>query len=74
MSVLLIKMECLAGTTIDECAKEMLKMKEKLGCDVEVKFNGVLLTTIGKTNYSEIVEDYYEELEALKELRRGWDE
>lgn len=61
---LIIKAEPLPGDTIHEASKEAVKLAVRLGCIVELNFNGiVMLISETNTDNAEIVLEYYERLE-----------
>jgi hypothetical protein len=45
MSTLMLKVEGLAGSSVEECAREILELSKKLDVGVELSFNGTLMFT-----------------------------
>ncbi len=62
--MLLIKVNCLPGDFVEDVAREMWRLKERLGIEVECDFNGVSLCTRGVLTPEKMVERWKEEIKA----------
>jgi hypothetical protein len=69
MMGLIMMAEATAGTSIDIAAQELIALSAKLGCMVAGKFNGIQVLAHASYDPSAIIEQYRDELEAVRASR-----
>jgi len=59
---IVLKVEVLAGTHIEEAVREAKGLVEKLGVGIEFDFNGIPMVIFPSSNIEEEVKSYWREL------------
>jgi len=62
MSNLFIKVETLAGTSIEDAVKEGIELANKLDTPISIRHNGIGIMLYKDSNPYEEVKDYYERI------------
>ncbi len=68
---IVLKVEILAGTHIEEAIKEAKKLAEKLEVGIEFDFNGVSMVVYSWSDIEKKIEEYHSELKRREEERKG---
>lgn len=65
---LYIKVEMVAGTSIEEAAVELCNLSKDLGCDIQTSFNGIILFVHKRSTSIQSIIDYYHSAITAKSL------
>ena len=66
-----LRVEALAGTSIEEALAEMISLRQRLGIDIQAKFNGVeLFVCRDDQTIEEMTQEYLQELCASHDVNK----